>query len=246
MDTTPIFLSIIFPVHNEENRLPQALDQTIRFLEQQEYASEIIVVENGSKDRTYEVACSYQDRFEHLIVLKETTRGKGLAVRSGMLKARGQYRMFCDVDLSMPIEEVSKFIPPAVPESVGVIFGSREHPDSVRYDEPAYRHYIGRIFTTLVRLTLLPEFQDTQCGFKCFRADVVEDIFPLQRITSMAFDAELLYIAKIHGYQLRELGIPWYFNSDSRVRIIRDSWRMAKDLFVIRRNRRLGYYQRAA
>lgn len=238
------FLSLIFPAHNEENRLPNALEKAIAFLEAQPFSGEIIVVENGSADRTYQVACSYQERFPQLTVLKEEARGKGLAVRAGMLAASGEYRMFLDVDLSMPIEDVAKFIPPLLDGDVDIAIASREARDSVRIDEPQYRHVMGRIFNTLIRILILPKYQDSQCGFKCFRARPAEDLFPLQTVSGMAFDTEILYIANMRGYNVKEIGINWYFDTDSRVRVVRDTIDMVKDTFRIKQNRRRGFYNR--
>ncbi|NSW50951.1 MAG: glycosyltransferase family 2 protein [Anaerolineae bacterium] len=240
------FLSLIFPAHNEELRLPNALEQAIAFLEAQPFAGEIIVVENGSADRTYEVACAFRERFAALTVLKENARGKGLAVRAGMLAARGEYRMFLDVDLSMPIGDVAKFIPPLLAGDVDIAIASREAKDSVRIDEPQYRHVMGRIFNTLIRLLILPQYQDSQCGFKCFRARPAEDLFPLQTAAGMAFDTEILYIANLRGYRVKEIGIHWYFDTDSRVRVVRDTIDMVKDTFRIKRNRRRGLYDRTS
>lgn len=235
------FLSIIIPAHNEEKRLPATLKQIHAFLNTQEYDAEIVVVENGSHDKTLEIAQQFCDRIPYLRVLKEERRGKGLAVRTGILEARGEYRFFGDADLSMPIEEINRFIPPVLPE-LDIAIGSREAPGAVRYHEPFYRHLIGRVFNSLVRLMALPGLQDTQCGFKCFRAAVAEEIFPLQTFTGMSFDAEVLFIARRRGYRIVEIPIPWYFNADSRVRLVDDSLHMVIDLLAIRRNARRGLY----
>jgi dolichyl-phosphate beta-glucosyltransferase len=243
MKTSP-FLSLIFPAYNEETRLPKALEQSIAFLQKQPFEGEIIVVENGSIDRTYEIACSYQDQFENLNVIQSTARGKGLAVKKGMLAARGQYRMFLDVDLSMPIEDVAKFFPPMLAENIDIAIASREGKDARRIGEPAYRHLMGRVFNTLIRLLTLPQYQDSQCGFKCFKSSVVEDLFPLQTVNGWAFDTEILYIANIRGYNVKEVGIDWYFDTDSRIKVVRDTIQMIKDTFTIRRNHRQGFYHR--
>jgi glycosyltransferase involved in cell wall biosynthesis len=236
-------LSIIIPAHNEENRLPRALETISSFLEGQPYTAEIIVVENGSHDRTFEISQEYEARMANLRVFHEDARGKGLAVRRGMLEARGEYRFICDTDLSMPIEEVNRFIPPAQ-NGVDVVIASREAPGAVRYDEPAYRHFIGRVFNTMVRTMALPGLQDTQCGFKCFRDEVAEAVFHLQTMPGMAFDVEALFIARRLGYKIVEIPIPWYFDADSRVRLIQDSMKMALDLLAIRRNARQGLYDK--
>ena len=236
-----IFLSIVIPVHNEESRLPAALKAIQAFLKQQSYAAEIIVVENGSRDRTFEIAQSFTGSMPNLRVLRETQRGKGLAVRSGVLAARGQYRFICDVDLSMPIEEIHHFLPPQLSDPQ-VVIGSREAAGAVRYHEPTYRHIIGRIFNTMVRWMALPGLQDTQAGFKMFRADVAERVFPLQTLTGMSFDVEVLFIARRMGYAITEVPINWYYRDDSRVRPILDTVTMVAELMQIRRNGREGVY----
>jgi len=235
-----LFLSIIIPAFNEENRLPSTLEQVFHFLEKQSYTSEVIVVENGSTDKTFEVAQRFAEQHKNLRVI-QSERGKGAAVQRGVRAARGEYVLFCDADLSMPVEEISKFLPPAL-KDFDIAIGSREAPGAVRYDEPYYRHLTGRVFNMLIRLMVLPKLQDTQCGFKCLRAEIARDIFRFQTLTGWAFDVELLYIAHRHGYRILEIPIDWYFNADSKIRVLRDSQRMFLDLLAIRRNARLGLY----
>ena len=235
------FFSIIIPAYNEEKRLPNTLEQVFRFLEEQPYTSEVIVVENGSNDRTYETAKEFTKQHKNLHLIHDAQRGKGGAVQRGVREARGEYVLFCDADLSMPVEEINKFLPPAL-NDFDIAIASREAPGAVRYNEPYYRHLTGRVFNMLIRLMVLPNLQDTQCGFKCLRAEVARDIFRFQTLTGWAFDVELLYIARHHGYRVIEIPIDWYFNADSKVRVLRDSWRMFVDLLVIRRNARRGLY----
>ncbi|MBI9043445.1 MAG: glycosyltransferase family 2 protein [Anaerolineaceae bacterium] len=237
---TPL-LSIIFPAYNEESRLSKTLEQVHQFLEKQSYTSEILVVENGSSDKTLEIAQSYQEKIPYLRVMHEEQSGKGRAVRRGMQEARGEYRFFCDVDLSMPIEEVNHFIPPELPDSQ-IAIASREVKGAIRYDEPQIRHLVGRVFNSLVRILVLPKIHDSQCGFKCFRADISDEIFSLQVTNGWAFDVELLYIARKKGYQIKEIPIPWYYNAESKIRVIHDSVRMFKELLDIRLNDIKGIY----
>lgn len=241
---TPPLLSIIIPAYNEEIRLPETLERIQRFLTSQPYDAEVLVIENGSHDRTLEIAREFAARHENIRALHEARRGKGRAVRSGMLAAAGQYRFICDADLSMPIEQVNRFLPPQE-ACVDIAIASREAPGAVRYNEPQYRHLTGRVFNTLVRWLALPGLQDTQCGFKCFRAEVVEEVFPLQTIDGWTFDVEVLYIARRRGYKICEIPIDWYFNPESKVRVLRDSWHMFKDLLKIRANGRRGSYDAA-
>jgi dolichyl-phosphate beta-glucosyltransferase len=244
INETPL-LSIIIPAHNEEHRLPGSLEKIIAFLARQPYEYEVIIVENGSADDTVGMARRYAERFPYIRLYQETARGKGLAVRRGMLETRGKYRFICDADLSMPIEEVSKFLPPAL-DGYDVAIASREAPGAVRYDEPWYRHVIGRIFNLLIRLIAVRGFEDTQCGFKCFRDEVADDLFSVQTLNGIGFDVELLFVAQKRGYRIVEVPIHWYYSAESRMRLVRDSMRALMELLIIRRNWRQGVYARTA
>lgn len=236
-----IFLSIVIPAYNEESRLPGTLEQVFRFLEKQSFTSEVIVVENGSTDRTFEVAREFAKRHEKIRVLR-TERGKGAAVKRGMLEAQGDYRFMCDADLSMPVEEISKFIPPALTD-LDIAIASREAKGSVRYNEPRYRHFGGRGINYIIQVLALPGLNDTQCGFKCFRAGVVQDIFDKQTLRGWSFDIELLFIARRRGYRVREIPIEWFYHPETKVNAIRDALRMIGDIFHIRVNALRGRYE---
>jgi dolichyl-phosphate beta-glucosyltransferase len=238
------FLSLIIPARNEETRLPSTLEHVFAFLEKQPYTSEVLVVENGSQDRTLEIAREFTRSLPGLRVLHEELPGKGSAVRRGMLEAGGEYRFFADADFSMPIEQINNFLPPVC--SCDIAIASREAPGSIRYGEPAYRHLTGRVYNFLIRVLVLPGLQDTQCGFKCFRAAVAEDIFPYQTLSGWSFDVEVLGIARKRNYTITEVGIPWYYNSGSKISVLGHSWRMFLDLLQIRRNARQGTYDRRA
>lgn len=235
------FLSLVIPVYNESERLSQSIKKIDAFVHQNNFETEVLIVENGSTDETLTLAQSLAQTRPYLRVLSEVQRGKGLAVKRGMLEAWGDYRVMCDVDFSMPIDQVNRFIPPNL-NDVEVAIGSREVPGACRFEEPAYRHLIGRIFNTMVRWLVLPGLQDTQCGFKCFRGDVAETVFPLQTLVGMSFDTEVLFIAQKLGFSVQEVSIDWYFDPDSRVRLVQDSLRMAFDLLTIRRNAKKGLY----
>ena len=241
----PTFLSIIIPAHNEAHRLPGTLDQIFEHLNQQSYTSEVLVVENGSQDNTFEIARDYTDRHSQLRVYHTDRRGKGLAIREGMLAAEGEYRFMCDADLSMPIQEVNRFLPPAL-NDFDIAIGSREIQGAVRYNEPSYRHLLGRGYNTLIRSLALPGLQDTQCGFKCVRGAIAEAIFKRQTLTGWSFDVEVLFIARRLGYRIVEIPIPWYYNPDSKIRVVQDSIQMGLDLLTIRRNAWRGAYDNQA
>ncbi|MDF1500435.1 MAG: glycosyltransferase family 2 protein [Anaerolineales bacterium] len=238
----PPLLSIIIPAYNEELRLPGSLENIISFLGSQPYEYEVLIVENGSQDRTYEIAQDFERRYPFVRALSEPKAGKGLAVRRGMLAAEGEYRFIADADLSMPIEEVALFLPPNAPE-FDIAIASREAPGAVRIGEPIHRHWIGRMFNLLVRLLVLPGIQDTQCGFKCFRSGAAGELFKEQTLDGWTFDVEILYIARKRGYRIIEIPIHWHFNPGSRVHILRDSISMFLDLIRIRLNDLRGLYK---
>jgi dolichyl-phosphate beta-glucosyltransferase len=236
----PPFLSIVIPARNEDIRLPRALGQAFAFLESQTYSSEVVVVENASRDHTLEVAQKFARNFPSVRVLHEDLPGKGRAVRRGVLEANGEYRFIADADFSMPVEQINRFLPPACSSNIAI--ASREAAGAVRYGEPGFRHLTGRVYNFLIRSLILPGLQDTQCGFKCFQASVAEDIFPYQTLTGWSFDVELLAIARRRGYRIVEIGIPWYYTPGSKVNVLHDSWRMFLDLLTIRSNTHRGVY----
>jgi dolichyl-phosphate beta-glucosyltransferase len=235
------FLSLVIPVYNEEKRLPNTLTSLFAFLEQQTYTYEVLVVENGSDDRTLEIAQKFAELYPALRVLKEKERGKGRAVKRGMLEALGKYCFMSDVDFSMPVDEINRFLPPILSD-FDIAIASREAPGSKRYDEPLYRHIVGRIFNFFIRWIALPGLHDTQCGFKCFRAAVVKDIINYQTISGWTFDVELIYIAQKRGYRIIEIPIPWHFNPESKIRVLHDSLKMILDLFSVRLKAQQGLY----
>lgn len=246
------FLTIVIPAYNEERRLPPTLHKIADYLRAQSYMAEVVVVENGSTDRTSDVVENFigrhvqpEDPFR--VRLLHSSPGKGAAVKAGMLAGRGDYLFICDADLAMPIGEIAKFLPPALPpQAYDIAIASREAPGAVRYDEPFYRHLMGRIFNFLVRVMAVPGIQDTQCGFKCFTREAAQIVFPLQQINGWGFDVEVLYIAGIRGLTLAEIPIHWYYQSDSRVRPIQDTVNMVRELLRIRRMGAAGIYDMPA
>ncbi|MGA9534103.1 MAG: dolichyl-phosphate beta-glucosyltransferase [Anaerolineales bacterium] len=226
-------LSIVIPAHNEEARLPITLPRVLAHMDSRDYETELVIVDSGSDDRTGEIAADYAQSRPDVRWFRVDLPGKGLAVRTGMLASQGEYRFICDADLSMPIEQVDRFLPPQL-DGPDIAIASREAPGAVRYGEPFYRHLIGRGFNTLVRALAIPRLQDTQCGFKCFRGEVAENVFRRQCLEGWTFDVEVLYIALGLGYQVVEVPIPWYYNAGSRVHVFNDSVAMFLDLFRIR------------
>lgn len=239
-DKRPL-LSIVIPAHNEERRLPPSLEKIDAFLKTQPYEAEVLVVENGSTDRTVQVAEEFARAHPYVRVIEAAVRGKGLAVKVGMLAARGEYRFICDADLSMPIEEIVQFLPPHA-DGYDIIIASREGKGARRIGEPEYRHIIGRINNWIIKLTALRGFEDTQCGFKMFNRTAAEDLFGVQQMTGIGFDIELLFIAQRRGYKIKQVPITWYFDADSRMRLIGDSAHLLVEIWQIRRNWLWGVY----
>ena len=147
----------------------------------------------------------------------------------------------CDADLSMPIAKINRFLPPSI-DNFDIAIGSREADGAIRYDEPAYRHFGGRGINLVIRLLALPGIQDTQCGFKMFRAPVAEDLFRYQSLLNWSFDIELLFIARMRGYHIVELPIPWYFNPETKLNPFKDAIRMGLDILTIHGNALRGVY----
>jgi glycosyltransferase involved in cell wall biosynthesis len=240
-DRTPL-LSIIVPAFNEARRLPATLDRLVSFAGSRPFSTEVLVVDNASTDPTNAVVTEFASRFPLIRCLHEPTRGKGAAVKAGVLAASGEYLLFTDADLAVPIEEVDGFLPPRL-RDFDIAIGSREAKGAKRYGEPFARHLMGRVFNLVVRGLLLPGLHDTQCGFKCFRREVARDIFSTGRVHGWSFDVEILYIAGLRGYRIVEVPVHWYYGEESKVRPMQDTWRMLDEIRKIRENGRRGLYR---
>ena len=227
------FLSVVIPAFNEESRISHTLSQVVDYLTARDYTWEIVVADDGSRDATTGLVDQVILDHPNIQILRLPHRGKGWAVKNGMLAARGEYRLLCDADLSVPIAQVERLLPPLGPGS-DIVLGSREAPGAARIGEPARRHLMGRLFNLLVSRLAVPGLADTQCGFKCFRGAAAEDLYPRQTMDGFAFDVELLYLARKRGLTFAEVGVDWYYRSQSKVRPVRDSFAMTLDLLKIR------------
>ncbi len=231
-------LSVIIPAYNEENRLSFTLKDIDRYLSRQNYEYEILVVDDGSKDRTVEVVRSLVLKIKNLVITGyKNNRGKGYAVRFGMLEAKGDYRLFTDADNSTSINQIEKMWP-YFKKGYDVIIGSRDIKGAV-LDPPQswLRNFLfGEGFKLYRKIIVgLWKIEDTQCGFKGFTKKAAESIFSKTRIERFAFDPETLVLAKKQGYKIKEIPIYWKNDLSSKVNF-KSILRMAKDMLVIRWN----------
>ena len=245
-------LSIIIPAYNEANRIGPTLDEVLRFLCAAPYRAEVIVVNDGSSDRTADVVservAAYREAGHDLRLLTNTpNRGKGYSVRRGVSEARGAVILFTDADLSSPITEAPKLIEPILDNRADVVFGSRAiNRELIGVHQPAMREFGGKVFNFFMQAITGLRFKDTQCGFKAFRREAARPVFERQRIERFGFDPEVLYIARKHGGRLLEVPVVWNHAEggelQSKLNYMRDSINMFTDLLRIRLNDLKGLY----
>ena len=237
-------LSIVIPSYNEELRLPESLEKIAKYIRDQEPNTEVIVVDDGSTDRTAAVAESWRGGIPQLrVVSNGVNRGKGFSVRHGSLESRGEIVLFTDADLSSPIEESEKLLAALVSHDVAI--GSRAVDRSlIEVHESPFREFAGIVFNRIVQVILRLPFVDTQCGFKAFRRERCHIIFEQQTIERFGFDPELLYLARHHGLSIAEVPVRWAHSPATKVNMLRDSVQMFLDVFVIRWNALRGRYRK--
>lgn len=245
-------LSIVIPAYNEATRLPQTLATVLAYLATRPYASEVLVVDDGSTDNTAVLAeAKLAARCGR--VLREPHRGKAAAVRAGMLTARGAHVLFMDADLAVPVEEIDIVLGEIGPR-YAVVIGSREGTGAARIGEPILRHIMGRVNNRLVQWLAVPGINDTQCGFKLFRGDATREIFSRLKLYGpdapevhgarvTGFDVEVLLIARRCGYMIRECPVQWQYGEQSKVSPLRDTFYNFRDLLKVWANDRRGYYK---
>ena len=241
--TERVRLSLILPAYNEQARLPYTLSELADYLCRERLACEVIVVDNGSTDATSAVAHQAIKDFPPpgLRLLRTDRRGKGVAVRTGMLAARGEVVLFGDADLSWSVEDITRFLE-AVGAETPIVIGSREGRGARRIGEPAYRHVMGRVFNRVVQALAVPGIEDSQCGFKAFRDEAAQAIFSRQRLDGFGFDVEVLYLAQRLGYPIHVLPLRWEHKENSRVQPVRDTLSMLADVLSVRLNDWRGRY----
>lgn len=236
-----LFLSVVIPAYNEETRIHRTLDRILAYLRQRDIPIEILVVDDGSSDRTADSVASRTDP-EITVIRLDRNRGKGAAVRRGALASHGDLVLLTDADLSAPIKELEK-LEATYATGVEIVCGSRGHRDArIVRSQPVYRREMGNMFNHIVRLLALTSLRDTQCGFKLFRGDVAREVFSRCSIDGFAFDVECLYLAERLGYRVAEIPVSWSHVPESRVRLGTDSARMLLEVIGIRLAAWMGRY----
>lgn len=240
-------LSIIIPAYNESDRISDPLHTVIEYLKTQPFTAEVIVVDDGSSDDTTAAADAVFSAFPEFAghtVRYEKNRGKGYAVKTGMLAAKADIALFSDADLSTPIEELHKLVDPIKSGEFDVTFGSRALDRSlIGTHQPWRREQGGKVFNLVVRLMTGMPFWDTQCGFKAFSMPKFRPLLDVMQIERFGFDVEFLYVARLHGLRLKEIAVRWNNDDRSKVNVLRDSVRMFDEVRQIRRNARRGEYE---
>lgn len=238
-------VSVVIPAYNEERRLPATLSSVHSYLTGRGETFEIIIVDDGSIDHTVDVVETFAETHKGVRVISYApNQGKGYAVRTGMLAAKGNYVLFNDADGSSPIAEMEK-LETSLKEGHDIAFGSRAKPDDSRkVDALAYRKYIGNTFNFIVQSLILPGVHDTQCGFKMFKYEVAQDLFSVSRLNGFAFDVELLYIGRLRGYKAEEIPINWSNVEGSKVNVFTDSPRMLVETLKVALGAWTGKYKK--
>jgi glycosyltransferase involved in cell wall biosynthesis len=240
-------LSIIVPAYNEELRIPPTLERLNAFLAAQPLKYEIVVVDDGSKDKTCDVVLAHAARMPNLRLVRQIpNRGKGAAVRRGMLEATGQIRVMCDADGSMPPEQLPRLLAPIIACKSEISIGSR-YAEGAKTDQkqPFYRVMWSRLCNKLIQRSLVPGVRDTQCGFKAFTAQAARDLFRDGRIDGWAFDLEILALARRRAYAITEVGVEWSDDGRSRVNPLKDMYKVVREAMTIRKNLRRGVYNKS-
>jgi len=238
--------SIVIPAYNESARLGATLERVLAYAHAQSWDAEVIVVNDGSRDNTADMASTFA-RKDPILRLVENpgNRGKGYSVRNGMLNARGRVVLFSDADLSSPIEEAPKLFA-ALEGGADIAIGSRWlRAETQTQRQPLHRQLFGRIFNLALRLTLGLQFADTQCGFKAFKQPAVQAIFPLQKIERWGFDPEILFLARKFKFKVEEVPVAWAHREGTSINPLVDGSRMVMEMLHVRWNNLTGKYDAA-
>ena len=239
------YLSVVIPAYNEALRIGSTLEKVRQYLESKSFPSELIIVDDGSRDEMPGLLADYTATHSSTRVLRnEPNRGKGYSIRRGVLEAAGQFVLFSDADLSAPIDEADKLIAALEAKGADAAVGSRALDRSlIGVHQPWRREMAGRVFNLLVRIFTGLTIHDTQCGFKLFRRETTRRAFELQTVTGFGFDPELLFLIEQLGGKVLEVPVRWNDNPATKVHFLRDSTRMFLDLVVLRWRALTGKYR---
>ncbi len=225
------YLSFIIPAYNEAERIQESLDKINEYFSNKKYSVEIIVVDDGSNDTTIETAKA-NDFVK--VISQGQNLGKGAAVKRGMLEANGEIRLFSDADLSTPVYETEKLLNEI--NNSDICIGSRALDySSIKKHQPFYREFMGKSFNKIVQTLVIKGIKDTQCGFKAFTEKAANDIFKDAKIEGFGFDVEILYLAKMKGYSVKEISVEWYNDERSKINPVTDSLKMFQDILKVRK-----------
>lgn len=241
-DKLPLFLSIVIPAFNEEHRLTPALDSIFVYMQNAGYSYEVIVVDDGSKDKTSELVKSRSEYPEKLLLIRQNrNHGKGYAVKLGIERAGGEFVIFVDADGATPIEELEK-LQKAIQEGADIAIASRALKESDVVDH-FYRRLLGIAFNTIIRILVINGIKDTQCGFKLFKTDIAKRIFSKLKLIGFSFDVEVLFLAKKLGYKITEVPVSWRAIPGTKINPFTDSFIMFMGVVKIRFMDILGQYK---
>lgn len=246
--------SIVMPAFNEADKIASSLTQVLGFMRTFSESFEVLVVDDGSRDATADIVDEYRKAHPEISLVRNPHKGKGPAVWTGMMEAKGRYIYLCDTDLAAPISEIKKLAVWLVDHDFDIVIASREGIGAQRIKEPLYRHLMGRVFNFVVQILALPGIKDSQCGFKLFRAEVAKDIFnrlklygaeakEIEKAYTGAFDVEVLYLARKLLYKVKAVPVTWTYVKTNRVNPFVDSIRMPLDVLKIRINDLKGAYK---
>ncbi|MGA9063571.1 MAG: dolichyl-phosphate beta-glucosyltransferase [Terracidiphilus sp.] len=237
--------SIVIPAYNEAARISGALEAVVGFVRRLSWSAEVVVVDDGSRDKTAELVRAFAVNAPEVRIMQNPgNHGKGYSVRNGLLHSFGEVVMFTDADLSAPIEEAEGLVA-AIAGGADIAIGSRwleRTRQTIR--QPLYRQFFGRCFNAVTRTVMGLPYADTQCGFKAFTRAAAQTVFQLQTIERWGFDPEILFIALKRGYRIVEVPVSWAHDERTRISYLKDGMRMLEDIAIVRWNALLGRYDK--
>ena len=227
------FLSVVIPTFNEQNRIVQTLDQLLFYFSSKDYSWEIVVSDDGSTDLTVKLIEEWAQKYSNIHIVLLPHKGKGWAVKNGMLQSSGKYRLMFDADMAMHPNEIDKFLD-RIQNDCDVVIGSRNLKGSFKKNEPFLRKVMGRVFNLFVQIFAVYGYFDTQCGYKCFTSKSAEQLFGMQKIWGWGFDVEILMLCKKYQLNVKEIPINWDHQLDSKVKVFNSTISIIKEVLLTR------------